>query len=731
MNNFLPKFKIKILLLVFCLFFGSIVNAQSNQQQIVIKTRNSALVFQVNSKKQLSQTYFGASLTDDNDYKQIKPNSGDAFVTGGGTYNREPALQVSHSDGNASLQLTFLNYSTDKVDENISVTHIAMQDTVYPVIVTWHIKCFAKEDVLEQWTTIENKAKTPLVLNSYASACLQFSSEKYYLTHFYGEWANEMRLEEILLPEGIKTIESKLGVRATNSDNPSFMLALNNPASEETGEVVAGTLAWSGNFRILFENILNNRGMGNRLQLIAGINPYASDYTLKSGQAFTTPSFILTYSNTGKGQASRNLHHWALNYGIYNGKVQRQTLLNNWEATYFDFNEQKLTGLLDDTKKLGVDVFLLDDGWFANKYPRDNAKAGLGDWDENKTKLPNGIGYLVKEANQKGVKFGIWVESEMVNPKSELYEKHPDWILKLPNRPEHLQRDQLVLDLTNPQVQEHAFSVVDNLLSKNPEIAYIKWDCNRTMTNAYSPYLKANQPQMYVDYTLGLYKVLERMRAKYPAIEMMWCSGGGGRAEYGGLKYFQEFWPSDNTDPFDRIFIQWGYSYFFPSAVQCAHVTSMGKQSIKFKTDVAMMGKLGYDIQISHFTSEELKFSQQAIQNYQRLQPIINLGDLYRLQDPYSKEKAALQYVNEDRTHAVLFVFALSTLNGDVFPPILLKGLDPTKKYLIKEINLMDETKPQSKQSGSTFSGDYLMKIGLTPYLNKVLTSSVIEITQL
>ena len=719
------------ILLIFLVLIAVHVKAQLNQPQIIIQTRHTALVFKVNSKQQLSQNYFGARLKENSDYGQIRVNSGDAFVTGGGVYNREPALQVTHSDGNPSLQLSFSDYSVEKIDDNVSVTKIVLKDTVYPVLVTWFIKSFDKEDVFEQWTTIENRAKTPLILNSYASSCLQFSCEKYYLTHFYGDWANEMRIDEMALSEGIKTIESKLGVRATNSDNPSFMLALNKPADEETGEVVAGTLAWSGNFRILFENILNNRGMDNRLQLIAGINPYASDYTLKGGQYFTTPSFIVTYSSEGKGQASRNLHHWALNYGVYNGKVTRQTLLNNWETTFFDFDEPKLTGLLEDTRKLGADVFLLDDGWFANKYPRNNDKAGLGDWEVNKSKLPNGIGYLVKAASQKGVKFGIWVEPEMVNPKSELYEKHPEWVLKLPNRPENLQRNQLVLDLTNPLVQEHAFQVVDNILSKNPEVAYIKWDCNRTLTNAYSPFLKSNQSQLYVDYAFGLYKVLQRIRAKYPVIEMMWCSGGGGRAEYGGLKYFQEFWPSDNTDPLDRIFIQWGYSYFFPSAVQCCHITSMGKQSIKFRTDVAMMGKLGYDIQVNHLTADELKFSQQAVLNYKRLQSVINLGDLYRLQDPYGKEKAALEYVSEDKSHAVLFAFALYPLNGDVFPPIRLKGLDPAKKYLIKEINLMDDKKPQSRQSGMTFSGDFLMTIGLNSFLNKTLTSSVIEITMI
>ena len=221
-----------------------------------------------------------------------------------------------------------------------------------------------------------------------------------------------------------------------------------------------------------------------------------------------------------------------------------------------------MTNLFDDAKKLDVDLFLLDDGWFGNKYPRNNDNAGLGDWDVNKTKLPDGIGYLVKEAEKKGVNFGIWVEPEMVNPKSELYEKHPDWVLKLPNRDENLRRQQLVLDLSNPAVQQHVFDVVNNLMKQNPNIAYIKWDCNRYMTSAYSSYLKNKQANLYVDYVNGLYNVLKRIRTNYPDLEMMWCSGGGGRAEYGGLKYMQEFWPSDNTDGLEPYFYSMGLFLF-------------------------------------------------------------------------------------------------------------------------------------------------------------------------
>lgn len=701
----------------------------SAQQQIIIQTFGTALVYNVTDDKKLHQTYFGEALQNTDEYNKIHPISIDAFVQGDMNVVREPAIQVTHSDNNPSVQLLFSDVSIEKPEANITITHIHLKDPVYPFDMTLHYKAYQKENVIEQWSTIQHKEKKAIVLNRYASSSLQFKEEKYYLTHFFGDWANEMRMEESELPEGIHSIESKLGARATNFDLPSFLLSLNKPAGEDNGEVIAGTLAWSGNFQLLFENVRYSEDFQHLLQIQAGINPYASDYILQPNETFNTPSFIYTYTKQGKGQASRNLHQWALNYGIYKAKQKRQTLLNNWEATYFDFDEQKLSALFDDAKKLGVDLFLLDDGWFGNKYPRNSDNAGLGDWDANKKKLPNGIGYLVQEAEKKGVKFGIWIEPEMVNPKSELYEKHDDWIIKLPNREENLRRNQLVLDLANPAVQDYVYKVIDDLLSTNKNIAYIKWDCNRYMSNTYSPYLKDKQSQLFIDYVRGLYNVLERVRSKYKDLEMMLCSGGGGRAEYGGLKYFQEFWPSDNTDPLSRIFIQWGYSYFFPAATMCAHVTSWGKESIKYKTDVAMMGKLGFDIQLAHLKPEELAYCQRVVQNFKRLQDVIGYGALYRLISPYESNCASLIYVDENKEKAVLFAFTTQTKFGDVFPKIILKGLDPNKKYRVEELNPAKENQPAYKQSGQVYTGDYLMKAGINWYLRETLSSSVLEIT--
>jgi alpha-galactosidase len=604
---------------------------------------------------------------------------------------------------------------------------IMLKDPQYPFEVTLCFKTYADEDIIEQWVEIKHNEKKPLTIFNYASSMLHFDAEEYWLTQFHGDWAEEMRMQESELTAGIKILDSKLGTRAHMYQTPVFLLSLNGKSDENSGEVVAGTLGWSGNFRFLFE--VDEKGS---LRVISGINPFASEYTLEPGKVFKTPSMILTYSDSGRGQVSRNLHRWAMKHGVLDGTGSRLTLLNNWEATYFDFNEKKLTDILDNTKKMGLDLFLLDDGWFANKYPRNNDRAGLGDWQENKAKLPNGLGYLVKEADNKGVKFGIWIEPEMVNPKSELYENHPDWILKLPNRPENYFRNQLVLDLTNPEVQEFVYNVVDGMLTVNPGIAFIKWDCNRMMTNTYSVYLKDKQSHIYIDYVNSLYSVLERLRQKYPHLPVMLCSGGGGRVDYGALRYFTEFWASDNTDPLERIYIQWGYSYFFPAVSVCNHITSWGNQSLKFKTDVAMMGKMGYDIRVDELTENELKFSQNAILNYKRLSDIIWHGDLYRLISPYEENRAVLMYVNNAKDKAVLFGYVLNARYGETFNRVKLQGLDPAKTYNIKEINMSGEIRwgMGMSESGRSYTGDYLMKIGLSIGSATPLTSTVYEISE-
>ncbi len=694
------------------------MNAQSDC--IVINTDNTSLVYAVGENGRLYQRYLGKRFANEADYAQVK-NLSEAYITHGMEDYFEPALHIVHTDANPSTELKYVSHETNSLGDGSVETVITLADEVYKDEVKLYYVAYGKENVIKTYTEIYNKENKPVRLEKYASSMLHFNNERYFMTQFNGDWANEANASELELSFGKKVIDTKLGSRADMFVSPFFQLSLDEPAHENYGQVLVGTLGWTGNFQFTFE--VDQKG---HLRVISGINPYASQYTLGKGECFRTPDFYFTLSQCGKGQASRNFHDWARKYQVKDGEKTRMTLLNNWEATYFDFNEEKLIGLIGEAKELGVDMFLLDDGWFANKYPRNGDTQGLGDWLETADKLPNGIGRLTEEAKKQGVKFGLWIEPEMVNPKSELYEQHKDWVITLPNRKEYYFRNQLVLDLSNPKVQDYVYGVVDGLMTKYPDIAYFKWDCNSPITNIYSNYEKANQTHLYIDYVRGLYNVLERLKAKYPNLPMMMCSGGGGRTDYKGLEYFTEFWPSDNTDPVERLFIQWGYSQVFPTKTLCAHVTTWNKNaSIKFRTEVAMMGKLGFDIKFDDLTAEEVKYCKQAIKEYNRLKPVVLDGDLYRLVSPYSGNHTSSMYVDKSKKHAVVFAFDIFPRYNEHMANVKMQGLDPTTHYAVKEINRFNGQEGEVAE----YSGEYLMTIGLPMFTGNKMSSRVYEVT--
>ena len=721
----------------FCIIISSLLllsgsAAADERKTIRVSTDNTDMILQVNNNGRLYMVYLGDKLLNaaDADKLDWRMNTGsdgsvstrghEAYMASGGEDFFEPALAVTHADGDKTTYLYYKDSQTRAIDGGTE-TIIHLADKKYPLEVTLHYAAYNRQNVIKAWSEIVHHEKSDITLWKYASTMLYFNEPSYFLTNYHSDWAREAQPVTQKLTYGKKIIDTKLGTRAAMYMQPFFELGINAPARECDGKVMLGTIGWTGNFRCTFE--VDNVG---GLRVIPGINPYASDYKLKAGENFVTPEFIFTLSDDGIGEATRNLHDWARLYQLKDGKEDRMTLLNNWESTAFDFDQDKLAGVMDDAARLGVDMFLLDDGWFANKYPRNNDTTGLGDWEPNTVKLPQGIAGLTAAAKKAGVKFGIWIEPEMVSPKSQLYEKHPDWVITQPGRDIYYYRNQLVLDLANPKVQDYVFGVADKILSDNPDVAYFKWDCNSPITNIRSPYLKDKQGNLYVDYVRGLYNVLKRLEAKYPHVPMMLCSGGGARCDYEALKYFTEFWCSDNTDPFERIYIQWNMSKFFPVKAMASHVTDWNKKaSMKFRVDVASMCKLGFDIDVHNLSDADFNLCKQAVANYNRLKPVILDGEMYRLVSPYEGNHAAVNYVSEDKTHAVLFAYDLHPRYKEPLFNVKLQGLDPSLVYSVKEINMPEGQKTETK----TYTGDYLMKIGLPVLTASEGTSHVLELT--
>ncbi|MDR2914031.1 MAG: alpha-galactosidase [Tannerella sp.] len=647
--------------------------------------------------------------------KEFYPAAGNGFIA-------EPALEVVHADGNTSTDLYYQNHETESVDANIDQTVIRLKDPQYSFYVDFYIRSYKKEDILEMWTEIYHQENGNVTLYKYASASPVFSAKEYWLTQFCGNYKREATIVEEKLSAGIKILDSKLGVRAHQMRIPSFMLSLDRVADEDEGEVYAGSLSWPGSFQLAFDLDWNNG-----LRALSGMNPYMSTYILEKDKKFKTPVSIWTYSRLGKGQASRNLHQWAVNYTVRDGRKDRPTLLNNWEATHCDFDEKKIVSLFDGAKEIGIELFLLDDGWFGNgEYARDDDKHGLGDWAPDIKKLPSGLSYLCKEAAKRKIGFGIWLEPEMVNPKSLLFEKHPDWVITQPKRAPLYGRNQLILDLTRPEVQQYEWEeIIDKTLRPNPGISYVKWDANRYVTQPGSSYLAPDkQSHLLIDYNNNLLGLMKKTKDQFPDVMMMLCAGGSGRTDYGSMQYFHSFWPSDNTDPLKRVFIQWGFSHLFPANTISAHVTRMGKRPMKFTIDVALSGAYGVDLDLSKVTTGEREQIRGSVELYKKsLRPIIQQGDLYRLSSPYENPCASLSYVSRDKTKAVVFVYQVEDGQNGI---IRLKGLDPSKEYTLKELNPEPGTSSAFDMDAKTVSGEELMRDGFSPSCSKQLESMVI-----
>ncbi|RPJ57741.1 MAG: alpha-galactosidase [Acidobacteria bacterium] len=709
------------ILIVFALFPAI---AQPARPVITIKTEHVGLTLAVGADGRLYQAGFGPAESSLRIPGGSPAREVEAYPPYGNGQITEPSLKVVHADGNTSTDLFYVSHRAVESGGGRVETRIDLRDGHYPLQVTLCFRAYSSEDVIEQWVAIEHQEEKPIVLERFGSSSPVFQASGYWLTQLEGNYMREAHLVEERLTPGIKVLDSKLGIRAHQMRNPSFILAIDEPAREESGAVFGASLAWSGSFQFAFDVDWNNR-----LRAVCGINPLGSSYRLDPRTVFRTPSMLWTFSPQGKGGMTRNFHRWARKYGIRDGSAPRPILLNNWEATHFDFDETKIVSLFDGARDLGVELFLLDDGWFGNKHPRNNDRAGLGDWQVNEKKLPHGLSHLAAEAQKRGVNFGIWIEPEMVNPASELYEKHPDWVITQAHREPLYGRNQMILDLTRPEVQAHVRKVIDDTFGPNPGIRYTKWDCNRYVTQPGSSYLPPErQEHLLVDYQLALYDAMKYMADRYPGVMAMVCAGGSGRVDYGALRYFHGFWPSDNTDPVQRVFIQWGFSHFFPAPAISAHVTDMGRRPAKFAVDVALSGAFGIDRDVSKMSAEERKTVIAGARLYkERLRPLVLGGDLYRLQSPYDRPQAALSYVSPDRTRAVVFIYRLGE---EAFPAIKPRGLDAAKKYRVREINLPEGARSRLSINDQVLDGATLMENGFSAPLRRAVESAVIELTE-
>jgi alpha-galactosidase len=703
---------------------------------ITLTTAHSQLVLSLSPEGKVVQSYFGARLNHADDAQLLQsansllvPTRADSLGVPRENSSDEYDLGITQADGSVSAELVYDAHQVVRQDSSVTAI-IRLIDPVYPVAVTVYLRADIETDVFEQWATIENRGSSPITINRAQSGHLTLKSNSYWVSTFRGAWAGESFLREEEVQRGNSlVVSSDCGVKTSQEGSPAFLVATGHSAQEDEGDVYLGALAWSGNYRFTFKHSPHNRFFAG-----FGVDFQESPYRLGVGETLPLPRWIITHSSQGKGEASRRLHRWIRNHNLRNGHTPRLTLLNSWEGAYFTFDEPLLHKLMDEAADLGIELFVLDDGWFGNKYPRNNDHAGLGDWQVNTEKLPHLLAGLAQAAKERNIRFGIWVEPEMVNPKSELFEQHPDWVIQLPNRPLREERQQLILDLSRPDVQQFIVGVFRDLLSNNPNISYVKWDCNRKIADPGSHYLSPDkQHNLYVDYIRGYYAVLKQVMAAFPHVTFQACSAGGGRSDLGTMQFYDEFWVSDNTDPCERVQMQWGIGHVFPAIAMASHVTASPNHQtgrvtpLKFRFDVAMSGRLGFELRPQDLRPEERDYIRSALAEYKRIRPIVQLGDLYRLRSPYESNEGALMYVKNqgEEQSAVVFYYLLDRKYNDQPAPLRLAGLDPNKRYRVQEINI-DETGYHTTLNDRVVGGDALMNVGVNLTFTRPLSSVVL-----
>ena len=696
-----------------------------NKKLFHLSTRNMSYIFGVGGY--LQNLYWGepvnaedcAELMEVNFHSSFDPDTNldrEEFTCWNGRSFAEPCLKLQQG-GESVVFTEFAGWEIFNGQEGVQTLRITLEDKIREFQLILEYVVYEELDIISR-KAILNNIGGPLMIENFQSAALSLPQlERPFIRYVTGKWAGEFVINDAPVNTGVFTMQSKRGMTGPHF-NPSFAV-YEEGATEQNGNVWFGQLAYSGNWKISVEKTIFDN-----IRVTGGMNDSDFFKTLGQGESLETPEFFFGFSNGGFGGMSRKLHRFQKAH-ITTASKPRRVLYNSWEATAFDVNVKEQMKLADKAASMGVELFVVDDGWFGERHG-DNA--GLGDWTPNAGKFPNGLGELISYVNGLGMDFGIWVEPEAVNPDSCLFRAHPDWIYHIDGVEPMQSRNQYVLNISLKEVREYLLGMLRSLLVQN-NISFLKWDMNRMITDLGSRD-GVDHRELWRAHVDALYEIWDTLRSEFPQVELETCAGGGGRIDPGILKYADQSWPSDNTDPYERLFIQEGFTNFYNPGIMMCWVTDThpsyrrsGRRDISYKFRSAMCGGLGIGSNIGNLTAEELSLYSSHIDEYKSIRHIVQNGRLYRLLLPGNSPVSAVQYISESDEESVVFAFLHSQKFGDPCKRLKLQGLSKNSRYLVRTAG--------SEESDRVYYGSTLMHIGLPLSLKGDFDSALLKIKKL
>ncbi len=695
-----------------------------------LDAKDTSYVISLVEDKYLGHGYFGKKISDDNITYSVRifdapftPSTNardkvpfyDAFpweysTNGLGDF-RESSISVLDKNGHTTVDVIYKSYeilkgkpripnmpSTFGNDEECETLYLHCTDDTLKLDITLVYTVFNNLNVITRNVILKNNDTDSINITKVMSSCVELDNHKFDLLSLHGSWARERHVVRRPITVGKQGISSNRG-ESSHQDSP-FIAVMDNNANEDYGDVYGFNLVYSGNHFAQAEGC-----QFDTTRVVVGINPQDFSWELKENEEFHSPEVVIVYSANGLGEMSRTYHDLYRNHlirGEYKDK-KRPILINNWEATYFEFDTEKLLDIARESSKLGIEMLVMDDGWFGS---RSSDNMALGDWFVNEDKIKGGLKYLVDEVNKLGMKFGIWFEPEMVSPDSDLYREHPDWCIHIPNREHNLCRNQLVLDLTKVEVRDYIFSLIRNILN-NANIEYVKWDMNRQLTNLGSLFLNTkNQRELSHRYVLAVYDMMDRFNKEFPHVLLENCSGGGARFDPAMLYYSPQIWASDDTDAIERLKIQHGTSLVYPASAVGAHVSDCPNHTVgrttPFETrgHVALSGTFGYELDVTRIPQEDRDMIPKQIEMYHKYNDLVRIGDLYRISNTFEENYSCVSYVAKDKSEVLVTYVEVLRRPNHRPRRVKLKGLDPVKMY-------------KNMETGEVLHGDVLMNVGI------------------